>query len=187
MKRIISLSIAIFVILSLIAAASTDLSYLGNFPRIFMEDGDLDVNLVVGKSAKAEDVLGAIDVVTMLQYELNEEYSVSEKVEITKFDTEIKDVEAQNLIVIGGPCANSVAAELMNYPSNCLEGFEAGKGFIRVYKHDNGNIAILAAGATALDTRRVTLVLTNHEDYNLEGMFMEVSGVSLHDVEVEQK
>lgn len=165
-------------ILLIVLVSSVIAADLSNFPAMFIEINTANVLVVVGKAAKAEDVLGAIGIVTMLQTEVG----VSGRLDIAKLDSEVDDLEAQNTLIIGGPCANSVAAELMGYPKNCLKGFELGKGFIRIYEHDNGNIAILAAGTLALDTRRVTYVLTNYDDYDLSGKEVIISGVSLTDI-----
>ncbi len=174
MKKALILGVFLLMLTSVFAA---DLS---NFPDMFIGDNTANVLVVVGKAAKAEDVLGAVGIVTMLQTEM----WVTERLDIAKLDSEVSDLEAQNTIVIGGPCANSAAAELIGYPANCLKGFELGKGFIRIYENDNGNIAILAAGTLALDTRRVTYVLTNYEDYDLSGKEAVISGVSLTDIVV---
>ncbi len=149
---------------------------LSDFPTIFLDE----VRVVVGKSAAAEDVVGAIDIVATLQQRMGTLRRIGGAV----LDTEVEDLEAMNTIVVGGPCINSAAAKLMNYPENCLEEFEAGKGLIRIYEFDNGKIALLAAGTTALDTRRVTSVLANYGDYILSGGEMIVTGVSINDVRI---
>ena len=176
MKTIITFTVFLIMLTSVFAA---DLS---NFPDMFIGGNTANVLVVVGKAAKAEDVLGAVGIVTMLQTELG----VNERLDIAKLDSEVTNLKAQNTIVIGGPCANAAAAELMGYPANCLKGFELGKGYIRIYEHDNGNIAILAAGTLALDTRRVTHVLANYRDYDLRGQEVVVSGVSLQDIVVKK-
>ena len=175
MRKILILGVFLAILVGSVFAAD-----LSDFPKMFIENNTADVLVVVGKAAKAEDVLGAIGIVTMLQTEVG----VSGRLDIAKLDSEVDDLGAQNTIIIGGPCANAAAAELMGYPRNCLQGFELGKGFIKIYEHSNGNIAILAAGTLALDTRRVTYVLTNYKDYrgNLEGKEVVVSGVSLSEV-----
>lgn len=94
-----------------------------------------------------------------------------------KLDTEVSDISAQNMIVVGGPCANSVAAELMGNPAVCTEGFEEGKAMIKLF--ENGDkVAMLVAGATALDTRRAARVVANYDQYDLSGMEVEVVGTS---------
>jgi malate/lactate dehydrogenase len=97
-----------------------------------------------------------------------------------KLASEVSNVASQNMIVVGGPCANSVAATLMNRAQSwpaCGEGFEEGKAIIKLY--ENGNrVAMLVAGATALDTRRASRVLADHTAYSLSGMEMQVVGTS---------
>ncbi len=97
-----------------------------------------------------------------------------------KLASEVSNIKGQNAIVVGGPCANSASAELMGVAQSvpdCLAGFEEGKAMIKLYEN-GGNVALLVAGATALDTRRACRVLANSEDYSLSGMEVEVSGVS---------
>ena len=161
---------------------AVDLSY---FPYMFIKERSIDAVVVVGKHAKAEDVLGAIDIVTMLQYEVSR-IGGTKQLSVAKLDSEIDDVKAQNTIIVGGPCANAAAAALLNYPENCAEGFEVGKGFIRFYDLPNGKISLLVAGATALDTRRATRALADYKNpmYKLEGKEVVIRGVSLTDLGV---
>ena len=97
---------------------------------------------------------------------------------------EVGNVENYNAIVVGGPCANAVAAELMGNPEKCWEAIPENKALIKLYEHANGNVALLVAGRTALDTRRACRVLANYEDYALSGTEVEVSGTSLSDIQV---
>jgi len=104
-----------------------------------------------------------------------------------KMDSEITDVGAQNLIVVGGPCANTVAAEVMDVASTvpeCLEGFEEGKAMIKMYEQTSGKVAMVVAGYSALDTRKATDVLYDYEDYDLSGDEVEVVGTTRSDVSV---
>ncbi len=94
-----------------------------------------------------------------------------------KLASEISDITAQNMIVVGGPCANAVAAELMGNPADCTEGFETGKAMIKLYEN-GGSVAMLVAGATALDTRRASRVVANYDQFTLSGMEVEVVGTS---------
>ncbi len=68
-----------------------------------------------------------------------------------KLASERKDSAAQNLIVVGGPCANAVASKLMGSPANCAAGFEEGKAIVKLYDTGAGNVALLVAGYSALD------------------------------------
>ncbi|MDP6586693.1 MAG: hypothetical protein QF535_18705, partial [Anaerolineales bacterium] len=76
-----------------------------------------------------------------------------------KLSSEVADVKAQNAIVVGGPCVNTAAASLMGNPADCTEGFEEGKAMVKLMEHSNGNVAMLVAGFSALDTRRAARVV----------------------------
>ena len=176
------LKIGVFPIIFLMLFSSVFALDLSDFPDMFIKGNSVDTIIIVGKSAKAEDVLGAIDIVVTLQNEIK--YT---KIDIAKLDNEVSSLSAQNSIIIGGPCANAAAAKLLGYPANCLEGFEVGKGYIKLYEWNNGNIALLVAGTVALDTRRATSLLANYKDYTLEGTSMVVSGFNLKDIQVTPK
>lgn len=82
----------------------------------------------------------------------------------------VKDVDAPALgsvplLVVGGPCVNSVAAELMENPANCAEGFEDGKAIIKLFPDQN---ALLVAGYSGGDTQAACQVLKDYSDYTDE-------------------
>jgi len=166
----------LFAILIAFPAYAIDLS---DFPNMFLGD----VRIIVGRAAKAEDVLGAIDITVALQQRLGR----NRRLEGAVLDTEVDDLSAKNAIIVGGPCINSAAAKIMGYPQNCLEGFELGKGIIKLYELETGNYILLAAGTTALDTRRVTSVLANYNEYALSGNEMIITGMSISQVNVDIK
>jgi hypothetical protein len=144
---------------------------LSGFPHIFLGN---KATIVIGSAAKAEDMAGAINVaVTLVQNGIDIE---------SRLDKDIENIYAQNLVVVGGPCINSVAAKLMGYPENCLEGFEMGKGKIKLFNYDNGGIALFLAGMTAFDTRMATGAVTYYQDNNLTGTDMEVLEPSVSNI-----
>jgi len=100
----------------------------------------------------------------------------------TKLDSEVADAWAQNLLVVGGPCVNSVAAELMGNPADCTAGFTPGKAVVKLYEK-NGKVAMLVAGYSGEDTRLAGKVVAQ-QPAKLTGMEVEVSGTSLSDVKV---
>ncbi|MEK6916207.1 MAG: hypothetical protein AABW92_00530 [Nanoarchaeota archaeon] len=97
-------------------------------------------------------------------------------------DTVAKNMD-KNLIVVGGPCANIIAAELMNNPDNCAAGFEAGKGMIRFYDRGSKS-ALLVAGFSADDTKGAAYVLADYGNYALSGDEVEVVSTNLADLKV---
>ncbi|MEM3374081.1 MAG: S-layer protein [Candidatus Woesearchaeota archaeon] len=67
----------------------------------------------------------------------------------------------KNMIVVGGPCANTVAAELLGNPTNCGEGFEPGKAMLKFFDR-KGKAALLVAGYEAEETLNAAYVLAQH-------------------------
>ena len=102
-----------------------------------------------------------------------------------KLASEVSDIKAQNAIVVGGPCANPAAADLLGNPANCVEGFQTGHAMIKLFGN-NGNVAMLVAGMTAEDTRRAALVVAQYDEYadKLTGDEVDVTGTSLTDIQV---
>ena len=103
--------------------------------------------------------------------------------------SEIADATRDNLIIVGGPCANQVAATVMGLPyavEGCDAGFEEGKAIIRLYDQPTGKVSMVVAGMTALDTRRATRVVANYKAYKdvLKGSSVVVSGTTLADIKV---
>jgi hypothetical protein len=98
----------------------------------------------------------------------------------TKLASEVPNIEAVSSILVGGPCANSAAADVMGNPADCTEGFEPGVGIIKMYEVGTGNVAMLVAGYSADDTRNAAAVVANYKDYatTFKGAAVEVKKVA---------
>jgi hypothetical protein len=98
----------------------------------------------------------------------------------TKLASEVADIMAVNSILVGGPCANAAAAKVMGNPADCTEGFEPGVGQIKMFDVGSGNVAMLVAGYSALDTRNAAQVVANYKQYagSLKGTAVEVKKVN---------
>lgn len=84
-------------------------------------------------------------------------------------------------IVVGGPCANTVAAELMGNQADCVAGFTEGKAMIKLYGAQN---ALLVAGYSGKDTQGASRVLSNYKDYAFSGTELEVITTNLNSLSV---
>ncbi len=104
-------------------------------------------------------------------------------VDATKLDSEIGSASAQNLVVVGGPCVNTVAAELLGNPAECTQGFTPGKARVKVFEHANGNVAMLIAGYSGADTRLAGKVVA-HRASELTGSEVEVEGTTYSDATI---
>ncbi|MBD3203430.1 S-layer protein [Candidatus Woesearchaeota archaeon] len=101
---------------------------------------------------------------------------------IAKLDSEAEGM-SKNMIVVGGPCANTIAADLAGNPASCAEGYEPGKAKIKLYDR-SGKTALLVAGYSAKDTLGASYVLARNDDYDLSGDEVEVVVASLTDISV---
>jgi len=97
----------------------------------------------------------------------------------TRLDNEIADTKAQNLIVIGGPCINSIAAEVLGNKVDCLEGFTPGKARIKLFEN-NGKLVLLVAGYGKNETRLASKVIA-YRWAELSGKEVEITGTTYSD------
>lgn len=99
--------------------------------------------------------------------------------QVTKFDTEVGDATAQDVISIGGPCANAVTSALMGNPEVCSEGFESGMALLKLVENGD-NTALVVAGGTGKDTRIASTVLQEYSEYSeeLTGSELKLTTVS---------
>lgn len=109
--------------------------------------------------------------------------SVAGLVGASKLDSEVASMTAQNLIVVGGPCVNTVAAELLGNPADCTEGFRAGVARVKLFEHANGNVAMLVAGFSGQDTRNAGGFLATRWE-ELSGDEVELEGATSSDLVV---
>ncbi|MBN2142661.1 hypothetical protein JW711_05005 [Candidatus Woesearchaeota archaeon] len=139
---------------------------------------------VTQKYAQAFVTAGVIDVVEGASSDdgsLTTESVNPIAVGLAVLDSDAPALGSTNLIVVGGPCANTVAAELMGNPANCAEGFTPGKAVIKLFPSKN---ALLVAGYSAQDTLGATYVLADYEDYDLSGNEVEVVVADLNTISV---
>ncbi len=141
---------------------------------------EVEVNAFVAPvSAQITTRAGAITTVTLPKLNVG----------AARLDSEISDWKAQNLIIVGGPCANSVAASALGVPfavAGCEAGFTEGKAIVKLVDSGAGKVAMVVAGMSAMDTRRATRVVANSEAYTaqLTGTEVVVTGTSLTDIKV---
>ncbi len=133
-------------------------------------------NIVIGAAADPSDNIGALDI------------AGGHRISKTVLDTQVDSTK--NLIIVGGPCANSESGRLLGKPwkdgkaaVNCAEGFEDGKGFVQIFK-EGDTIKIIMAGYSAVDTRRLAKVIKRLVDNadKFKGKKIEVCGEDLNDV-----
>ena len=176
-RNIIFFCIIIIVIFTISVVATKDFD-LSDYPKPFVQENVLASIIIVGENAKIGDMIGAIDIATGLGPPFESG--------IIKLDTEIENIKGQDVIIVGGPCVNTVAAELMGVgykvEPECYQDFEEGKAKIKLFEDEN--VALLVAGSSADDTRRACTVLKNYKDYAdaLVGAEVEMTATSDADI-----
>ncbi len=89
---------------------------------------------------------------------------------VTVEDTEVSSMSSKNLVVVGGSCINSVAANLLG-ESACGSAFTdltdvaAGQFLVQVFDspYTSGKVAMLVAGYNADDTTKAVTYVTNND------------------------
>ncbi|MHA1289998.1 MAG: hypothetical protein ACTSPB_21665, partial [Candidatus Thorarchaeota archaeon] len=117
------------------------------------------------------------------------------KTALGKLDTEITETDksTKNLILVGGPCANSLVKDLLNAAWNVSDScaawldsdgdhyIPAGQAMIKLIDDAfaTGKAALIVAGTNAADTRAACSVLQQYdeEQYALSGTEMRISKV----------
>ncbi|GEM_PF-1223487 len=179
------LILTLFIVL-LPSIAAYDLS---NFPEPYVFEGRYNSLIVIGEVAKAEDVIAASDTLKILSKFENATKPCQGWVECErrigsspmKLATEIDSRESlkeENIISVGGPCANKITAQIMDLPKTwpeCANGFEEGFGKIILYNKWN-KTQLIIAGYGDEDTRKAAKVLVSYNDYNLSGEQVEIVG-----------
>jgi len=154
--------IALLLIVLMLPLAFADT--LADYPAFFSGS---DIKIVVGDQAAASDTIGAVDVATSLAFDVKSVEAV--------LASEVDDVTAQDLIVVGGPCANSVAAALLGFPLPCYSSIKPNTALIQLFSFEEHQ-SLLIAGSDAKNTREGALVMSNPENYELPAnAIMEVT------------
>ena len=158
---------------------------LASYPGCFVNaDGSFNGYFVIGSNALSTDNLSVTDIATGMRYFNNEALVPVYTFPDVKLDSEIEDIQAQNLIVVGPPCKNTVSAELSGNPADCTDCLEPGEGRIRLFQHTNGYSAMLVDGYSAADTRLAAKVIANRTD-ELCGLELRVTGTTWEDAVIE--
>ncbi len=160
---------------------------LSTYPSFLVKDGMFKGYMVVGEKAPAIDSLSATDIISSMKYQ-GKEVDVNNSF---KLDTEITDIKAQNLIIVGNSCNNYLSAEVESTISDslcCDVGYPPiFRSKIKLVNHNIGNgtcvSSLLVSGDTGADTRLAAKVLA-HRYNELSGTEVEISGDNYVDAKI---
>ncbi len=142
-------------------ACATDLS---QYPCTFVEESNFDGVIVVGENSHAIDVLAMVD----LAMGLDNYYGVDGLIDVARLDSEIADINAQNIISVGSSCVNAITAQLYGNPEDCTYGARPGQARIVLLKPEKQ--ALIVEGYSAEDSRLAARVLNNLRRLEAKGI-----------------
>jgi hypothetical protein len=101
---------------------------------------------------------------------------------MTVYDNEVSSASGKNLIVIGGSCVNTVAAELLGGALcgdafTAATGIKSGEALIQSFSR-SGKTALLVAGYNAEDTTKAITYLSNNNVNTAVGSKMKVTSAT---------
>ncbi|HLC60789.1 MAG TPA: alkaline phosphatase family protein [Candidatus Nanoarchaeia archaeon] len=132
---------------------------LSDYPNMFTKGNSFNGVLVVGDYAGSNDVLAVSDIIGGLKPIDPGPF---------KLASEVNGIE-QNIISVGGSCANAITSQIEGYPVDCAQGLKPGLGKINLYSY-NGFAHLVVKGFYDSDTLAVARVLANYKDYKLSGV-----------------
>jgi len=152
-----------------VSCASGDCSNYGleDFPRPFIKVDLFDGIMVIGNSATSNDVIASVDISTALQFG-GSTGSARIKVGAAVLASEVSNPNAQNMILIGRP--SSIAGDKGNSLIDAynVPTMSEGQALLKLVK--NGNYFVLiVSGEGEMGPRFAARVLTNYQDYALNG------------------
>jgi hypothetical protein len=112
----------------------------------FVKDKKFSAKYVVGEEAPALDVVSA----TVISTSLARFENVTTEVGTSTLDTEIADITKYDAIVVGSPCENRAAYQLMGSPEPCYKDLGGSIGYIKLYEN-GGKVQILITGLDEKD------------------------------------
>ena len=95
-------------------------------------------------------------------------------------ESDVSDVSAQNLILVGGPCANGLTAQFTGegktFP-DCNKNYKAGEAMLKLFANGD-KVALVVAGYDVDDTKRAAVALGKGSDLPAKES-AKVTGTSL--------
>ena len=153
MKRLL-LILMIFTLSIFVSAQSSSKSISEVLSHMVSStDSYTDVFIVYGEDAAQEDMMGAFMISDIFPI-IEEDEGLNPYI---KKASEVTNPQNQNIILVGGPCANPLSEKITNLEGyNCNDWkFEPGDSIVKVFDN-GGKKAILVAGTTLLDTWKMT-------------------------------
>ncbi|RLE58448.1 MAG: hypothetical protein DRJ35_07870, partial [Thermoprotei archaeon] len=162
-----------------------DYYYLTKYGTFVKRTGDTDKQVEIyypEDAAKVGFYIGEVSATISTTNATTTSGTAAKLGSVTVYDTEVSSVADKNLIVVGGSCVNSVAAELLGgafcgADFTAATGIGAGEALIKSFDR-NGKVALLVAGYNAADTTNAAKYLINVGVDTTVGTAMKVTSAT---------
>ncbi len=135
-----------WLILFLLVIQLVSASTIADWPKFFVHSGKFTAKYVVGEEAPALDVVSA----TVISTSLAKFENVTTEIGTSTLDTEISNISIHDAVIIGSPCENKAAFQLMGSPDPCYKDLGGSVGYIKLYQR-NGRTQLLITGLDEKD------------------------------------
>lgn len=147
----------------LLLVPAVDAVLISDWPMFFVKDNKFSAKYVVGEEAPALDVVSA----TVISTSLAKFENITTDVGTSMLDSEVSNIKTINAIVVGSPCDNRAAYQLMGEPEPCYKSLGAGLGYIKVFDN-NGKVQLLITGLDAKDRNAAAKYLAQKSLENIK-------------------
>jgi hypothetical protein len=118
---------------------------LSDFPKMFVNEGDLNAIIVVGNKAPSTDALAQSRMVVYFGSILGKPlYGVA------KLSSDVGNIN-QNIISIGNPCDNPVTLEIMGNPDSCDSLLKERNGLLKLYQGDYSHLIVSGSSSEEIN------------------------------------
>ncbi len=129
---------------------------ISDWPSFYVSNGKFNAIYVIGEEASALDVVSA----TVISSSLAKYENVTTEVGTSRLDTEISNISTRDAIIVGSPCDNRAAYQLMGSPEPCYKDLSGSVGYIRLYQ-GYGRVQLLITGLDEKDRNAAAKFLAN--------------------------
>ncbi len=136
---------------------------ISDWPYFFVHSGKFSAKYVVGEEAPSLDVVSA----TIISTSLARFENVTTEVGTSVLDTEIGNITFFNAVVVGSPCENRAAAQLMGNPEPCYKDLAGSVGYIKLFE-SNGRVQVLITGLDERDRNAAAKFLAEQSLTNIK-------------------
>lgn len=129
---------------------------ISDWPSFYVSNGKFNAIYVIGEEAPALDVVSA----TVISSSLAKFENVTTEVGTSRLDTEIANISTKDAIVVGSPCDNRAAYQLMGSPEPCYKDLSGSVGYIKLFQN-YGRVQLLITGLDEKDRNAAAKFLAN--------------------------